>query len=103
MCTQTYLGPFEVECVMRKEYPGNPKRFKNFISTAPTLESYPQDNYFAFHLSHRLHFRCFTNLMSAAALLKSGEKVGKREELRGIGNGEQVLCSDEMKQKMESQ
>lgn len=41
--------------------------------------------------------------MNAVALFKSGEKVGKREELRGIGNGEQVACSDEMKQIMESQ
>jgi len=34
--------------------------------------------------------------------LKLEKKVGKKEEFRGIGNGEQAVCSDEMKQKMES-
>lgn len=66
--TQLYLGPFEVEYVMRKEYPGNSKRFKNFTSTAPTLD--PQDPYFAFHRSHRPHLRYFPNLMGADALFK---------------------------------
>jgi len=27
MCTQIFLRPFEIECVMSKEYPGSSKRF----------------------------------------------------------------------------